>query len=326
MTNIPDIDFLNAAFSAIMNGQIFISEKEFQERQARNENDGFTYKRVDVHSFHQSNLVGSNANAFPEENHQSPSFLRSFDPGQMFIQTIDGKTVTIDCILNDTIREMKKKIQEAEGIRPEHQNLIFNGIQLEDGNRLCDYYGMRYESVLHLVLHDRDIISYFSSDSLDPQYNYDFTNVCDNGATHLRGGILYKRPCGWRRFALKVLNRYDNGDNRWLGTDNAAWPVSYHGASKYNEKSIADDGFLSSKGKQFDFRHGIYSTPDVDLAEKYAQEFDYEGVKYVTIIQNRVNPANLQKIQNQTGAGEYWVSMEGDDVRPYGICIKKKLT
>ncbi|CAG8790358.1 34509_t:CDS:1 [Gigaspora margarita] len=318
MSNSNDINLLNAAFSAIMKGQIFISEKEFQERQARN--DGFTYKRIDVPSFHQVNLIGSNANNITEENNQTPSF----DPGQMFVQIIDGKTITINCNLNDTIQIVKTKIQEIEGILPKRQRLKFNGIQLEDGKKLCDYQSMRYESKLQLAFHDRDVIGYFSSDSLDPQWNYDFTNVNDNGATHMRGGILYKRPCGWRRFALKVVNRYDNGDNRWLGTDNMAWPVSYHGTSEYNGKSIADDGFLLSKGKQFDFHHGIYSTPDVDLAENYAQEFDYEGVKYVTIIQNRVNPVNLQKIPNQTGNGEYWGSKNGDDVRPYGICIKKK--
>jgi len=211
MSNSNDISLLNAAFSAIMKGQIFISEKEFQEKQARNENDGFTYTRIDVHSFHQFNLIGSNANNIPEENNQSPSFLRFFDPGQMFIQIIDGKTITINCKLNDTIQIVKTKIQEIEGILPKRQRLIFNGIQLEDGNKLCDYYGMRYESKLQLAFHDRDVISYFSSDSLDPQWNYDFTNVSDNGATHMRGGILYKRPCGWRRFALKVVNRYDNG-------------------------------------------------------------------------------------------------------------------
>ncbi|CAG8547680.1 1232_t:CDS:2, partial [Dentiscutata heterogama] len=206
-----------------------------------------------------------------------------------------------------------------EGILPECQRLIFNGIELDDGNALCDYYGMRYESVLQLALQDRGVISYFSSDSLDPQWNYDFTNVNDNGATHMRGGILYKRPCGWRRFALKVTNRYDNGDNKWLGTDNMAWPVSYHGTSEHNGKSIADEGFLLSKGNQFDFRHGIYSSPDVNLAEKYAHEFDYEGVKYVTIIQNRVNPTNLQKIPKQTGDDEYWVSMNEHPIQKH-IC------
>lgn len=55
----------------------------------------------------------------------------------------------------------------------------------------------------------------------------------------MRGYIKYKRPCGWKRLALKVTGKYDNGDDKWLGTNKDAWPVSYHGTTKHNAKSIA---------------------------------------------------------------------------------------
>ena len=37
----------------------------------------------------------------------------------------------------------------------------------------------------------------------DPEYDYDFTNVKDT-ETYYRGGEVYERPQGWKRYALKV--------------------------------------------------------------------------------------------------------------------------
>ncbi|CAG8589361.1 6440_t:CDS:1 [Paraglomus occultum] len=169
------------------------------------------------------------------------------------------------------------------------------------------------------------VISYLPSNVLDPKYNYDFTHVKDVGETYMRGKVQYQRPCGWQRFALKVSGKYDNGDDSWLGTGDDAWPVSYHGTAKYNAKSISEEGYLLSKGKRFAFGRGIYSTPDVCVAELYAKEFEFSGKTYVIVIQNRVNPKNLVKIEaTKTRVGEYWISKDGQDVRPYGICIKEK--
>ncbi|CAG8721902.1 11018_t:CDS:2, partial [Funneliformis caledonium] len=205
------------------------------------------------------------------------------------------------------------------------EQLLVNTLT-EDEHTLNEY-NIRNGSTLQIVLRLRGggPTLYSLPNHLDLIFDYNFTDINDDGIYFKRENFEYKRPCGWERITLNVLDKYEN--NIWLDVNSRKsltssaqneWPVSYHGTAEHNCKSIAKEGYDLCKGKRFTFGHGIYSTPDIDVASIYATQFIHEEDRYQVIFQNQVNPNNLVRLtKEETGIGKYWISPNGADLHPY---------
>lgn len=194
---------------------------------------------------------------------------------------------------------------------------------------------LRLAGLRHSRRHDELFVD--MDELFDPDYDYDFTH-CQDRSKCWRGDELYKRPCGWYRIALRVLDKYPDG-NAWLGTDGwrthsvaGEWPVSYHGTSIEGAKGIVTSHYKA--GPREMYGRGIYSTNDICEASDYCTEFKSKtnGKTYRVLMQNRINPRKRMVCART----DYWLieipkgsSPEKErevvekSIRPYGILLKE---
>jgi hypothetical protein len=71
---------------------------------------------------------------------------------EIFVSESGGPTYTLEMEANDTIENLRAKIQEQSGHVPDVQQLIFGAQTLEDGRTLSDYNIQRNDTVNLIVI------------------------------------------------------------------------------------------------------------------------------------------------------------------------------
>ena len=178
-----------------------------------------------------------------------------------------------------------------------------------------------------------------TKEQLDPKGN----RVKDWGVDELRGNRPYFPPLGWTGIGLKVLGKYDDGDDTWIGMDNSEgeWNVAYHGIGRGQSSSdvkkivglIYKGSFKKGSGQVHkdcnDKFHsgkvgeGVYCTPNIKTAEEYCGTSEINGKSYKTVLMVRVNPDAVRSCNDCNYAQDYWVvNGTTDEIRPYRILYK----
>ena len=292
------------ALSALLNGQIVLDKK-----------DSHSYsKKLDFNLYSKICFEVNN----PQKSYELPEDIDL--GGSMIIILIDYKGIEhkVRCSPYNRVEDILGKNSGMQ--------LMFNGEVLME-NQTLDYYGIENGDELNLYQSSRGGgDEFFIDDDLcDPSYDYDFRGIDDGNQKFYRGGLEYKRPCGWKRYALKVNGKYEN--DLWLGSSGKAngdseWAVSYHGTKQEFYNSIYNNGYRPGHNNKYGV--GIYCTPNIETAAVYATEFTGDdGKRYKLVLQNRVKPSAIKKASDKGGPDDYWYIENGKDIRPYSICVRE---
>ena len=71
-------------------------------------------------------------------------------PMQIVVKTLTGGSHTLDVFSNDTVEDLRAKIQERTGVPPCRQCVIYNFAHLEDTRRISRY-GVGNGAMIHMI-------------------------------------------------------------------------------------------------------------------------------------------------------------------------------
>ena len=206
-------------------------------------------------------------------------------------------------------------------------------INQEDFKELSYLKEIQKKVIMEGVKLSKDILDYRGNQTPDGY-----------GIGQKRGNYPYIPPLGWKGFGLKVLDKYDNGNNDWLKMDNNPneWAIAYHGigrqspdvekitnliiegglkAGKYQSLKDYDDD--NHPGKKIE--EGVYCAPDIKYIEQHdlagKSKTETNGKKYKMAFMLRVKPDKIRftkKVPN-----EWILNGTADEIRPYRILLKE---
>merc|ERR1719487_1880455 len=130
------------------------------------------------------------------------------------------------------------------------------------------------------------VVDFEAEDLFDFRFNEDNRGIDkDHASIERRGGVLYREPFGWKRFAVKCKGDFDGGDNTWMGNSNqdGEWAVAYHGLPMRFLPFVVKDGFKVGAGQGgrhcLDVRtgkkvgDGVYCSPNHVAMDCYATKW-----------------------------------------------------
>lgn len=234
------------------------------------------------------------------------------------VRTLTGTCILVEINLLDNISKLKQKIFEQLQIPPERQDLVYSGRHLENADTIGSY-GIANQSPIHLAIRLSSPEVFLSQNLFDPGYDYDFTNINDGNNHPRRGGYIYYRPCGWRRFALKAAGKYEN--DVWLNAAGGRpeWAVTYHGTDSEKLQQLLNKKRAENRSLEGQIVRGFYSTFHIETAMQFGKTFTFQNNTYMVIFQSR---ENIDSGKARVIDGEYVYSETFDYMRPYSICIK----
>ena len=171
------------------------------------------------------------------------------------------------------------------------------------------------------------------------------------GINETRGGEKYLPPINnWYGIGLKVRDKFDDGNNAWLGYKNkeGEYSVAYIGINNlYNDKDkiiedlndyikcteslqnklyIEDINIKQNSEKEGELKEnnekcgdGVCVFQNPDFAENNAGYIDISGYQIKIMLMCRVKPNHIRQPESFK---ECWI-LNPDEVRPYRILIKK---
>ena len=148
------------------------------------------------------------------------------------------------------------------------------------------------------------------------------------GVNEYRGGKPYHPPIGWKGIGLRVVDKYDNGNNTWIGMDNSKgeWCVAYIGVGRdlnnpKLRKFLAHKDCLDQEHPGRKVGEGICCTPFIEVAESFSGESKINGKNYKTVLMVRIKPDAIRSCKDRN---DYWVvNGTTDEIRPYRILYKE---
>jgi hypothetical protein len=110
-------------------------------------------KQSNLNENKDSYIININDEDSGDENIESNMDLYE-NPIQVFVNTLSGKTITLEIYSDYTIKDIQRLIKKKEGIPKSHQKLSCNA-QILDPIKTINYYGIHNLSTIHLMVNLR---------------------------------------------------------------------------------------------------------------------------------------------------------------------------